>query len=205
MTAKPSIDDQARALAQRLRESVLPKDPIVVYGSSTVRLWPDIRKSLGRADAVAVGFGGATLRDCLAYYDLLVRPLAPSLLVIAAGANDIEKYNCGAEEILALIVSLIETARRTRPGLPVAVLTMKPAPFHGPRMAALRATNALLQTRLPDIPGVRLVDIFAPFVDAAGDADPRFYADDLRHLNDAGYAAWSAAIAAALPRAERNE
>jgi lysophospholipase L1-like esterase len=201
VTAKPSIDHQARALAQRLRDSVLPKDPVVVYGSSTVRLWPDIRKSLGREDAVAVGFGGATLRDCLAYYDLLVRPLAPGLLVVAAGANDIEKYDCGPEEILALIASLIEAARKTQPGLPVAVLTMKPAPFHGPRMAALRATNALLDKRLPDISGVRLIDIFAPFVDAAGDADPRFYAEDQRHLNDAGYAAWSAAIAAGLPPA----
>jgi len=201
MTAKPSIDDQARALAQRLRESVMPKAPLVVYGSSTVRLWPDIQKGLGRADAVAVGFGGATLRDCLAYYDLLVRPLAPGLLVVAAGANDIEKYNCGPEEILALIVSLIEAARKSQPGLPVAVLTMKPAPFHGPRMATLRATNTLLEKHLPGISGVRLIDIFGPFIDADGNADPRFYAEDQRHLNDAGYAAWSEAIAAALPPA----
>jgi len=148
-----------------------------------------------------VGFGGATLRDCLRHYDLLVRPVVPSLLVVAAGANDIEKYDCGPEEILSLIVSLIGTARRTQPGLPVAVLTMKPAPFHGPRMATLRATNALLEKRLPAIADVRLVDIFAPFLDAAGNADPRFYAEDQRHLNDAGYAAWSAAIAAALPPA----
>ena len=201
MNAKPSIDDQARALAQQLRDSAHPKAPIVVYGSSTVRLWPDIRKSLGRTDVVAAGFGGATLRDCLKHYDLIVWPLAPGLLVIAAGANDIEKYDCGPEEILALIVSIIETARRTQPDLPVAVLTMKPAPFHGPRMATLRATNTLLEKRLPEIPGVRLVDIFGPFVDAAGNADPRFYAEDQRHLNDAGYAAWSAAIAAALPPA----
>ncbi len=201
MTAKPSIGDQAQALAQRLREMRLPRNPIVVYGSSTVRLWPDIGKSLGRADAVAVGFGGATLRDCVAYYDLLVGPLAPCLLVIAAGANDIEKYDASAETILATIVELIGTARRTLPDLPVAVLTMKPAPFHGPRMAALRATNALLEKRLPEMPDVRLIDIFAPFLNAQGDADPRFYTEDQRHLNDSGYSAWSEAIAAALPPA----
>lgn len=201
MTAKPSIGEQAQALAQRLREMRLPRNPIVVYGSSTVRLWPDIGKSLGRTDAVAVGFGGATLRDCVAYYDLLVRPLAPCFLVIAAGANDIEKYDASAETILATIVELIGMARRTQPDLPVGVLTMKPAPFHGPRMAALRATNALLEKRLPEMPDVRLIDIFAPFLNAQGDADPRFYTEDQRHLNDSGYAAWSEAIAAALPPA----
>lgn len=201
MTAKPSIGEQAQALAQRLREMRLPRNPIVVYGSSTVRLWPDIGKSLGRADAVAVGFGGATLRDCVAHYDLLVRPLAPCFVVIAAGANDIEKYDASAETILATIVELIGTARRTLPDLPVAVLTMKPAPFHGPRMAALRATNALLEKRLPEMPDVRLIDIFAPFLNAQGDADPRFYTEDQRHLNDSGYAAWSEVIAAALPPA----
>ncbi len=199
MTAKPSIDEQAQALAQRLRETRLPKDPIVVYGSSTVRLWPDIAKSLGRADVAAVGFGGATLRDCVAHCDLLVRPLAPRFLVIAAGANDIEKYDASAETILTTIVELIDTVRRTQPALPIAVLTMKPAPFHGPRMAALRATNALLEKRLPETPDVRLIDIFAPFLNAQGDADPRFYAEDQRHLNEAGYAAWSEAIAASLP------
>lgn len=201
MTAKPSIGEQAQALAQFLRETRLPQNPIVVYGSSTVRLWPDIARSLGRNDAVAVGFGGATLRDCVAYYDLLVRPLAPRFLVVAAGANDIEKYDASAETILATIVELIGTARRAQPQLPVAVLTMKPAPFHGPRMAALRAANALLEKRLPEIPDVRLTDIFAPFLNAQGDADPRFYAEDRRHLNDAGYAAWSDAIAASLPSA----
>ena len=199
MTAKPSIGEQAQALAQRLRETRLPKGSIVVYGSSTVRLWPDIGKSLGRSDSVAVGFGGATLRDCVAYYDLLVRPLAPRFLVIAAGANDIEKYDASADTILATIAELIETARRTQPALPIAVLTMKPAPFHGPRMAALRATNALLEKRLPEMPDIRLIDIFAPFLNAQGDADPRFYAEDRRHLNEAGYAAWSDAIAASLP------
>lgn len=199
MTAKPSIGEQAQALAQRLREMRLPKNPIVVYGSSTVRLWPNIGKSLGRTDTVAVGFGGATLRDCVAYYDLLVRPLMPRFLVVAAGANDIEKYDADAETILTTIVALIDTARRAQPELPVAVLTMKPAPFHGPRMAALRAANALLEKRLPEMPDVRLVDIFAPFLNAQGDADPRFYAEDQRHLNDAGYAVWSEAIAASLP------
>lgn len=203
MTAAPamSIAEQATTLAARLGNAVLPPRPIVVYGSSTVRLWPD-PVGLGRADVVPVGFGGATLHDCIEFHDLLVRPLAPRLLVVAAGTNDIEKRNAGPEEILALVEKLIATARRQRPALPVAVLTLKPAPFHGERMPVIRAANALLAERLPALNGVTLIDIYAAFVNATDQADPRFYAEDMRHLNDAGYAAWNRTIAAALPPPE---
>ncbi|WP_185973561.1 GDSL-type esterase/lipase family protein [Ferrovibrio terrae] len=201
MSAAPTIGiaEQAAALAARLGRATLPKNPIVVYGSSTVRLWPDVPASLGRQDVIPVGFGGATLQDCIEFYDLLVRPLAPRLLVVAAGTNDIEKRNAGPAEILALVETLIGKARRKQPALPVVVLTLKPAPFHGERMPAIRAANALLAEHLPACSAVTLIDIYAAFVNTTDQADPRFYAEDLRHLNDVGYAAWNRAIAAGLP------
>jgi lysophospholipase L1-like esterase len=204
MTSAPpmSIADEAKALALRLRDMALPKNPIVVYGSSTVRLWPDPAASLGRQDVVPVGFGGATVRDCIDFYDLLVRPLFPRFLVLAAGTNDIEKRNAGPEDILRLVEEIIATARRTQPALHIAVLTMKPAPYHRDRMVTIRAANDLLVERLSAFTKVTLVDIYSPFVDAAGLADTRFYAEDMRHLNAAGYAAWVRAVAAALPPPE---
>jgi lysophospholipase L1-like esterase len=196
------IADQAEALAARLGNMALPNRPVVVYGSSTVRLWPNAAAGMGRPDVVPVGFGGATLQDCIEFYDLLVRPLSPHMLIVAAGTNDIEKRNADAAEILLLVEKLIATARRKQPVLPVAVLTLKPAPFHGERMPAIRAANALLAERLPALSGVTLVDIYAAFVNAADQADLRFYAEDMRHLNAEGYAAWNRTIAAALPPPE---
>ncbi len=201
MTAAPAatITDQAVALAAHLGNAMLPERPIVVYGSSTVRLWPDVAAGMGRRDVVPVGFGGATLRDCVDFYDLLVQPLAPRLLVLAAGTNDIEKRNAGPSEILDLVEELIATARATQPKLPIAVLTLKPAPFHGERMPIIRAANVLLADRLPTLKDVTLIDIYSAFVTAVDQADPRFYAEDMRHLNDDGYAAWNRTIAGALP------
>jgi lysophospholipase L1-like esterase len=200
--AAMSIAEQATALAARLGGMTLPKRPTVVYGSSTVRLWPDVTAALGRQDVVPVGFGGATLLDCIEFYDLLVRPLVPQRLVLAAGTNDIEKWNAGPAEILALVEKLIGTARRKQAALPVAVLTLKPAPFHGERMPTIRATNMLLAERLSSLSAVTLIDTYSPFVNAADEADPRLYAEDMRHLNAAGYAEWNRAIAAALPPPE---
>jgi lysophospholipase L1-like esterase len=197
-----SIAEEAAALASCLAGMVLPKHPIVVYGSSTVRLWPDVPAGLGRQDVVPVGFGGATLRDCHDNYDLLVRPLFPRLLVLAAGTNDIEKRNADAEEIVRLVGEITTAARRTQPALPIAVLTLKPAPYHGERMTAIRAGNALLAARLPAIGNATLIDTFSPFVNAAGEVDPGFYAADMRHLNAKGYETWNSAIKAGLPPPE---
>jgi len=206
VTAAPAITitDQAVALAARLASATPPRRPIIVYGSSTVRLWPNVAAGMGRRDIVPVGFGGATLRDCIDFYDLLVRPLAPRLLVLAAGTNDIEKRNAGPAEILDLVEELIATARATQPTLPVAVLTLKPAPFHGERMHIIRAANARLTQELTAYNTVTLIDIYAAFVDAANQADPRFYAEDMRHLNDDGYAVWNRTIAAALPPPDQS-
>lgn len=200
---------EVAALAQRLARAALPPRPIVIYGSSTVRLWQDPRADLGRDDVLAVGFGGATLPDLERRYDTLVAPLRPRCLLVAAGANDLEQgdvanASANAEAaapvpVLARLQALVVRARGHDAALPVLLLTLKPAPFHAARMPTILAINAELGRTVAGWPGVRLVDTCTPFLNAHGQADPAFYADDRRHMNARGQALWVSLIAQALP------
>lgn len=193
-----TIDDEARALAKRLATKTLPQRPVVIYGSSTVWMWPEPEADTGRRDIVPVGFGGATLKDCCKWYDVLVRPIGPHALVIAAGANDLEKGDVDIDDVLDRLHALIHTARESSADLPILVLTLKPAPFHAPRMAKLAEGNRRLIDRARDWPDVTVVDTFGPFLDASGTPDATYYAEDQRHLNTAGYRLWSTVIRDAL-------
>jgi lysophospholipase L1-like esterase len=189
---------EVAALAQRLAAAGHATGAIVVYGSSTVRLWADPAGDLGRDDVIAVGFGGATLVDLARHVDVLVAPLAPRLLVIAAGANDLEQAELPVAALVARVQAVIDAARRHDAALPVLVLTLKPAPFHAARMPAILACNRALADTIVAWHGVALVDTCSPFLGADGFADPDYYAEDRRHLNARGHALWVHLLAQAL-------
>jgi lysophospholipase L1-like esterase len=196
---------EVAALARRLADAGHPPGRIVVYGSSTVRLWRDPCGDLGRDDVVAVGFGGATLADLTRHVDTLVAPLAPRRLVVAAGTNDLERDAPTTPELLGRVQALVAAARRHDAALPVDVLTLKPAPCHAARMPAILAANRALAQAVaapaPGWEGVTLVDTCTPFLGADGLADPAWYGDDRRHMNARGQALWVQLIGRALPGA----
>jgi lysophospholipase L1-like esterase len=198
MTGDGRFDAEVAALATRLAAAARVDRPIVVYGSSTVRLWTSVVADLGRADVIAVGFGGARLADLTRHCERLVAPLAPRRLVVAAGANDLEEPGTTSADIVTRMHVLIDTARRADATLPVDVLTLKPAPVHAPRMPAMLAANRALAASFAESRGVALVDTCSAFLGADGQADPRWYADDRRHMNAAGYALWARLLGAAL-------
>lgn len=198
MNRDDRFDAEVAALAARLAAAPRVERPIVVYGSSTVRLWTSAAADLGRDDVIAVGFGGARLADLTRHCERLVAPLSPRRLVVAAGANDLEEPGTTPADIVARVHTLVDAARRDDATLPIDVLTLKPAPVHAPRMPAILAANRALAASFAASRGVTLVDTCSAFLRADGQADPRWYADDRRHMNAAGYALWARLLAAAL-------
>lgn len=194
----PRFGPEVDALAVRLASMTRPARPVVVYGSSTVRLWPDPQRDLRRSDVIAVGFGGACLADLERHYARLVAPVKPAVLVIAAGANDLTDPAVTAEEVARRMVSLVRTAQARSAPLALRVLTLKPSPELDAQIARILAANAALADAFAGSE-VRLVDTCTPFLARDARAEPRYYAADRRHMNAAGYERWSACLAAALP------
>ena len=168
------------------RKTPPPPEPILFVGSSSVRLWTNLPPShLGRR-VLNRGFGGSTLKDLLRYFDRVVLPYGPSILVVYEGDNDLAEGQT-PEDITRDMGLLLDRSERQLPGTEVILLTVKPSPLRLHLLEAQRDLNRRLEAMAGARRRVHVADVASPLLDSQGEPDPRFFATDRLHLNAAGY------------------
>jgi hypothetical protein len=102
-------------------------DPVVFYGSSSIRLWENLARDLGSPRAVNLGFGGSTLEACAYFFERLILPLQPCSLVVYAGDNDLGD-GCNPRQVLSFFQALSTKVEATLPNVRFVFLSIKPSP-----------------------------------------------------------------------------
>src|SRR5688500_3758063 len=82
-------DKEIEAFAEIDRKQTPPPNPILFVGSSSVRMWTNLRSSFPRLKVINRGFGGSRFEDVNYYFDRIVTPYNPKTIVLYAGENDI--------------------------------------------------------------------------------------------------------------------
>ncbi len=103
---------------------------VVFVGSSSIRRW-DLDTSFPGMPVLNRGFGGSQYSDALHYFDRVVVPYAPKLIVLYEGDNDLAAGK-SPERVADDFRSF---AHRTHEALPEAlliVLSIKPSPAARP-------------------------------------------------------------------------
>jgi len=84
------LAEQVAALEEGLRASPPAPGGILFYGSSTMVLWREedlLQRQMAPLPVLSTGFGGSTAEEALYYYQRLVLPARPSILVYYEGAR----------------------------------------------------------------------------------------------------------------------
>jgi lysophospholipase L1-like esterase len=170
-----------------------PGRAIVFYGSSSIRLWPDLAADLGDPRIVNLGFGGSTLADCVHYFERLVVPHRPGSVVLYAGENDLGQGR-SPPEVLASFRDLTRKLDAHLGPIRLAFLSIKPSPARWPLTDAIRATNDLIRQELTSRPNTLYLDLFGPMLGPDGRPRAEFYAVDGLHLSAGGYRLWAGII-----------
>jgi lysophospholipase L1-like esterase len=167
--------------------------PIVFYGSSSIRLWSTLATDLGEARILNLGFGGSTLDDCAYYFERLVVPRKPGSLVLYAGDND---FGVGrsAEEVLHSFRDLSRQLDKHLGPIPFAFISIKPSPARWPLIDAIRSANSRIKDELLCRPNSTYIDVFQPMLNAGGRPRPELYLEDGLHLSPTGYRLWTEQI-----------
>ncbi len=171
-----------------------PKDAILFVGSSSFRLWKDLKSTYPDHVVLNRGFGGSTLTDLKYYLNDIVLPYQPRQVVIYSGENDVASGNVNAQEILARFQDVFSSIRQELPNAYITFVSMKPSPSRTRYMPLMEEVNALIRDFLKDKPNAHYVNIYSLMLDKQGKPRQELFVKDMLHMNAEGYAIWAQAL-----------
>lgn len=183
------FEPDVRELEQRVAAQPLPKRGVAFYGSSSIRLWPDLAGDFPGEAVLNLGFGGSTLEACAWFFDRIVPRHEPSALVVYAGDNDLGDGQA-PEQVLESYRRLHGLARERLGPVPIAFLSIKPSLARWLISGRIRRANDLIRSEVEGDPRARFVDLYPRMLDAAGRPRRELLAEDGLHLSEAGYGLW---------------
>jgi lysophospholipase L1-like esterase len=166
---------------------------ILFIGSSIFRQWTSVRTDMAPLPVRNRAFGGSRTSDLLERFDLLVRPLAPRVVVYYCGSNDIN-VDEPAASIFARVHAFVAKLKTVQPDVRFIYVSIARAPQKKDRMATVDRANALIRDFCAATPRCRFVDINPALVDRSGNPHGGFYRDDQLHYHPAAYVAFTDVI-----------
>ena len=194
----PRSDDGAQArqalVLQRVRDAKGPA-PVVFIGASIIQRWEEAgREPWERLfvpmGAVNLGCSGDRTENVLwRLQQAPLTPLAPQVVVVQIGTNNLGRGPDAAADTLAGIRRVLEVLRGQCPQARLVVAALFP---RGQHLNAARGEGLQVNQAIAAAPGegVTFVDLGERFIDAQGDLRKDLMVDDL-HPSPAGYALWA--------------
>lgn len=186
------IDEQLYERDIRILEKRYLKkhqNPVVFYGSSSIRLWTDLQKDFPDFEILNLAFGGATLEYCIHYFDRLVAPLNMRSFVFYAGDNDIG-FGRLPEQIFTLFEEFYYKFRRCFPDTKFTYVSIKPSPDRLPAVDRIQITNRMIKNFLAKEKNTFFLNIFDHMMNGNGYVRHDLFMPDGLHMNSKGYEVW---------------
>jgi lysophospholipase L1-like esterase len=165
---------------------------VVFVGSSSIRLWKLDEEFPGKG-YVNRGFGGSEMADSVHFFDRIVLPHRPRMIVLYAGDNDLAKGKTAcrvAEDFAAFVKHMHEVLPETK----LVYVAVKPSLKRWNIVHHGRAANALIEAACIDDELLTYLDISTPMLGPDGKPRPELFADDGLHLNSKGYELWTSLL-----------
>ena len=173
---------------EKLNESEL-RGEILFVGSSSIRAW-DTERHFPSHHVINRGFGGSQMSDVLHYWDRIVTPLRPRLIVLYEGDNDIAKGESAAHvarEFEQLVARLVDQL----PECQLVFLSIKPSLKRWKLYPEMKRANDQIEKCCAKHPACSFVDVSRVMLGDDGKPLPTLFVKDGLHLNDAGYEQWT--------------
>lgn len=164
----------------------ITQQPIVFYGSSTIRLWKTLNQDFAGYPVVDCGFGGSRLSDCVRYVSRLVLRLKPAAVVLYAGDNDLAE-GVLPDRAFASFRELYRALRAYSEQMPIAFISVKPCPARIRNLINILRFNDMVKTFLQNEPETRYIDVCTAMLGPERKPNPALFVQDQIHLSGAGY------------------
>lgn len=177
--------DEVASLEKRDAATPPPQNGILFIGSSNIRKWP-VAEAFPGLPTLNHGFGGSQLSDSVFYFDRLVTPAHPKLVVLHAGGNDLSAGRSPAQ-ITADLKEFISKLHTALPGTRLLFVGCIPAPVRVNLKDKFHETSRLIHELVRSDRQVTFLDPEKPLLSPEGEIRPELYLEDHLHLNAQGY------------------
>jgi lysophospholipase L1-like esterase len=171
-----------------------PRGGIVFTGSSSVRLWKNLKSDFPDLPVINRGFGGSVANDLLVYFDRVIGRYQPKVVVLYTGSNDINA-KLTLDEAFADYTQVLDLIHEKLPNTRVIVNAVKYSEKRIDQMDKVTALNKKLEAWCKEHDWSHWVESASHLLDK--DGKPRtaeVYLKDKLHLNEKGYAEWKAIL-----------
>ena len=197
-TSKPLGYEEEVTDIENSYNGTYPKDKIIMYGSSSFRLWTTMSEDLAPLEVLNHGFGGASLDDAINYADRLVVAFKPKAVVIYCGTNDLGGLADGsikdAKAAYEVSVALINYIKDKLPNTKVYYVASSPQPLRWNRWGEISICNKYMKEYCKSNEDVTYIDTEDVLLDKDGNYYPEYYLEDGLHFSEKGYKVWGEVI-----------
>lgn len=191
--------EELRALILAEERTPPPRDAVLFYGSSSIRLWDTLKEDFPDLPVVNHGFGGSTLSDCLFEIPRLVVSVRPRAVVLYAGDNDLDQGTT-PEHLLSLFHAFTDSLHQHLGSIPLIFVSVKPSPCRFWNIANIRHANELIQKAVDAKRGTFFLDVFHLMLNDDGGPRPELFTEDGLHMRRDGYLLWRSAVRGCLSK-----
>ncbi|MEJ7712361.1 MAG: SGNH/GDSL hydrolase family protein [Pyrinomonadaceae bacterium] len=171
------------------RESAPPRGATLFIGSSSIRLWSDLKSDFSSAAVLNRGFGGSEIADSTCFVDRIVAPYKPSMIFLYAGGNDLANGK-SPQQVFANFQAFVTRVQLDLPETRIAFISIAPNPARWHMVESVKTTNALVKEFTSRDSKLSYVDVFTPMLGADGKPRPELFVEDRLHMNRKGYELW---------------
>ena len=163
-----------------------PRGAILFAGDSQFYRWKTIHEDLPGFTLINRGIDSFQLPDLLRYFDRLVLPYKPRLIVLHVGGNDVHNGRTPAQ-VLADLQAFVARVRATLPGTHVVYSSITPGPGRWDEAPQRVVTNTAIREYIATQPDLAFVDLWGAMLTPAGRPREDLWVEDRVHPNHAGY------------------
>lgn len=175
-------------------DSLIDNTHLILFtGSSSIRMWQDLKSDFPLHPVLNRGFGGSEMTDLLYYVEPLILAYKPDKIFIYEGDNDINSGK-STEAILKTAEQLLAKIRESLPSAEIIFISPKPSIARWHLKAEYEEFNSALKLWVANQEDVQFADVWTPMFDASGKVMDDIFLSDNLHLNKKGYAIWTKVI-----------
>lgn len=180
------------------KDSLNPPAPgqALFVGSSSIRMWDSLQADMHPIPVINRGFGGSTIPEILHYFEQLVEPYQPKVVLLYAGENDLAMEGAGItpEQVKETFEIFVNTVRGRLPGTEkIYFISVKPSVARWELWPEMEQANQMIQKYARQHDDVVFINVAEKMMDGDTVREDIFIEDNL-HMNRKGYELWKETI-----------